>query len=194
MHDRLRIEPRDLLNAYCIGAFPMAMDDGSLGWFSPDPRGVIPLESFHIPHGLKRTLKKALFEIRINSAFADVIRECGSRKETWIDETIIASYQQLHSMGFAHSVEAWQEGELVGGLYGVSIAGAFFGESMFSKKTDASKVALVSLVRRLRRRNFTLLDTQWSTPHLKSFGCIDISKKYYMEKLAQALAQNVKFV
>jgi len=172
----------------------MAMDDGSLGWFSPDPRGVIPLESFHIPHGLKRTLKKALFEIRINSAFADVIRECGSRKETWIDETIIASYQQLHSMGFAHSVEAWQEGELVGGLYGVSIAGAFFGESMFSKKTDASKVALVSLVRRLRRRNFTLLDTQWSTPHLKSFGCIDISKKYYMEKLAQALAQNVKFV
>jgi len=172
----------------------MAMDDGSLGWFSPDPRGVIPLEGFHVPHGLKRTLKKKPFDIRINSAFSEVIRRCGSRKETWIDETIISSYENLHKMGFAHSVECWQEGELVGGLYGVSIAGAFFGESMFSKQTDASKVALVSLVERLRRRNFSLLDTQWSTPHLKTLGCIEISKQEYMEKLAHALAQNVKFV
>lgn len=189
------LEPALLLNAYASGIFPMAMDRGELGWFSPDPRGVIPLDDgFHLPHGLRRTLKKAPFEVRVNTAFADVMRGCADRRETWIDDTIYKSYVRLHYLGHAHSVEAWRDGQLVGGLYGVSLGGAFFGESMFSRATDASKVALVSLVERLRGRGYVLLDTQWTTPHLRQFGAQDIPRREYLARLRRAVAVETAFV
>ena len=171
----------------------MGMDDGEIGWFSPDPRGIIPLDGLHISHGLHRTLKKKPFEIRINSCFESVIRHCASREETWIDDSIIKSYCRLHHLGFAHSVETWRQEKLAGGLYGISIQGAFFGESMFSLETDASKVALVHLVRRLRERKFLLLDTQWTTQHLKTLGAIDIPRSEYMRMLESALKVDTKF-
>jgi leucyl/phenylalanyl-tRNA--protein transferase len=189
------LEPSLLLNAYASGIFPMAMDNGDLGWFSPDPRGIIPLdEAFHVPHGLRRTLKKAPFEVRVNTAFADVMRGCADRRETWIDDTIYKSYVRLHYLGHAHSVETWRDGQLVGGLYGIAMGGAFFGESMFSRATDASKVALVSLVERLRSRGFVLLDTQWTTAHLRQFGAQDLPRREYMARLRRALAVDARFV
>ncbi|MGK0189573.1 MAG: leucyl/phenylalanyl-tRNA--protein transferase [Verrucomicrobiales bacterium] len=187
------LDPQLLLNAYCSGIFPMGMGNGEIGWFSPDPRGIIPLDRFHIPHGLHRTLKKRPFDIRFNTSFRQVITACADREETWIDEPIIDSYTRLYDLGFAHSVEAWQDDQLVGGLYGVSVGGAFFGESMFSLVADASKVALVGLVARLRERRFVLLDTQWTTPHLKTLGAEDISKKEYMEILSVALRAETRF-
>jgi len=186
-----------LLQAYQMGLFPMADEDESgkeqLGWYAPDPRGVIPLDEFHIPHGLKRALKKGEYEIRMDTVFPSVIEMCADRTETWISSGIQASYIRLHESGWAHSVESWYEGELVGGLYGVSIGGAFFGESMFSKRTDASKVALVHLVAHLKERGFVLLDTQWSNSHLEQFGCIEIPRDQYMAELECALQAEVKF-
>lgn len=187
------IEPDFLLKAYRLGIFPMAMQDGEIAWFSPDPRGIIPLDGFHVPHGLRRTLKQNPFEIRINSQFREVVSGCADRSSTWIDDSILASYGRLHDMGYAHSVEAWNGGELVGGLYGVALGGAFFGESMFSRVTDASKVALVFLIERMKARRFQLLDTQWSTPHLKRFGCIDIPRARYMRLLDHALRVDTQF-
>jgi leucyl/phenylalanyl-tRNA---protein transferase len=184
-----------LLEAYRRGIFPMGMDDGEIGWFSPDPRAIIPLdEKFHIPHGLARALKKNRFEIRADSAFEKTIRACATRRETWISEEIIDSYCTLHQLGHAHSVEAWLDGEMAGGLYGVAIGGAFFGESMFHRVTDASKVALVALVERLRARGFVLLDTQWLTPHLEKFGAHEISRATYLRRLATALKKECAFV
>ena len=183
-----------LLHAYRNGVFPMAMDDGEIRWFSPDPRTIIPLETFHVPHGLRRTLKKNLFEIRINTAFELVMRHCGKRAETWINEEIIESYVNLHRAGRAHSVEAWLDGELAGGLYGVALGGAFFGESMFHVVTDASKVALHALVMRLRERGFLLLDTQWTTPHLQRFGVLEIPRKNYLMRLADSVNTQCVFV
>ena len=171
----------------------MAMESGEIGWFSPDPRGIIPIDGFHVPHGLSRTVKKKRYEVRINSAFESVMRACSERSETWISEEIIASYINLHRLGFAHSVETWFNEELVGGLYGVSIAGAFFGESMFHRKTDASKVALLALVERLRDRGFRLLDSQYVTAHLKTFGAVEIPRSEYMRLLKQAIALDCKF-
>lgn len=189
-----QIRPSLLLAAYRAGLFPMAMDEtGEIGWFSPDPRGILPLDTFHIPHGLKRRLRKNPFEIRINSAFSDVMAGCAEREQTWISRIIKDSYTRLHDLGWAHSVETWQDGDLVGGLYGVAIGGVFFGESMFSRRTDASKVALVALVERLQKRGFTLLDTQWSTDHLKTFGCLDIPRADYLERLEAALAIETDF-
>ena len=173
----------------------MALEDGEIGWFSPDPRGIIPLEAtgFHVPHGLKRALKKAPFDIRMNTAFEGVIRACACRSETWISEEIIRSYRDLHLLGYAHSVECWLENELVGGLYGVALGGAFFGESMFHTVTDASKVALVRLVEWMRLRDFSLLDIQWTTPHLKTFGALDVPRVEYLQRLATALQQQRGF-
>jgi leucyl/phenylalanyl-tRNA---protein transferase len=187
--------PADLLlHAYRSGAFPMATPKGEIAWFSPDPRAIIPIdERFHIPHGLQRTLKRNAFEIRINAGFETVMRCCAARDETWINREVIESYVNLHNLGHAHSVEAWQGGRLAGGLYGVAVGGAFFGESMFHHVTDASKVALVGLVDRMRDRGFRLLDTQWSTPHLQTFGTIEVPREEYMALLRAALREQCSF-
>ena len=181
------IEPEVLLQGYRLGVFPMAMEDGEIGWFSPDPRAILPLEGFHVPHDLQRIMRKKIFEIRVDASFAEVMHQCAHREETWINEEIIKSYTRLHQLGHAHSVEAWQDGQLAGGLYGVSIGGAFFGESMFHHVRDASKIALLALVERLRARHFTLLDTQWVTPHLKQFGAVEIPRADYIHLLSTAV-------
>ncbi len=168
----------------------MAMNpQGRIGWFSPDPRGIIPLdERFHISHGLRRVLKQKKFEVTFDRDFQTVMEACATRKEgTWISPQIIKSYVNLHQLGRAHSVETWLDGKLAGGLYGVHIGGAFFGESMFHHATDASKVALVALVERLRQREFVLLDTQWVTPHLVGFGAYEISRREYLWRLQKAV-------
>ena len=172
----------------------MGTEPGEIAWFSPDPRGIIPLDAFHVPHGLRRTLKKGAFEIRINHSFETVIHACAERDETWISDEIIASYLNLHRLGYAHSMEAWRDDRLAGGLYGVALYGAFFGESMFHYETDASKVALAALVRRLQERQYRLLDTQYVTPHLQTFGAVEISRAKYLRLLKQALALDCKFV
>ncbi len=187
------IAPEVLLQGYRLGVFPMATASGAIEWFSPDPRGIVPLAQFHVPRALERVVRKAVFEIRVDTAFEEVMQRCAERPETWINDEIIESYTRLHAQGHAHSVEAWQEGKLVGGLYGVSIGGAFFGESMFHEVTDASKVALCALVDRLRARKFTLLDTQWLTPHLERFGAVEISRREYMHLLTSAVALSRQF-
>ncbi len=189
------IPPNLLLQGYHQGLFPMAMDDGEIGWFSPDPRGVLPLEEggFHVPHGLERAVRKQRFEIRISSAFRDVMLGCAARRETWISDVILESYCALHALGIAQSVECWREDRLVGGLYGLALGGAFFGESMFHTETDASKVALHALVMRLRERKFELLDLQWTTPHLRQFGAVDIPRATYLKRLTKALRERRRF-
>ena len=187
------IAPEVLLQGYRLGVFPMAMEDGSIEWFSPDPRGILPLEDFHLPHGLRSVLRKGFFDIRVDTAFSRVINRCAERTDTWINGKIIQSYERLHELGHAHSVEAWSEGRLVGGLYGVVVGGAYFGESMFHDVTDASKVALSALVDRLRAQRFALLDTQWLTPHLERFGAIEISRREYLHLLTRAVALSRKF-
>ena len=172
----------------------MALESGEIGWFSPDPRAILPLETFHVPHGLRRVLKRGGFELRINTAFEKVMRNCATRRETWINEEIIASFCNLHRLGYAHAVETWLEGALVGGLYGVALGGAFFGESMFHTVTDASKVALHALVERLRAKRFSLLDTQWLTPHLQSFGAVEIPRRVYRELLAGCIDEPRSFI
>lgn len=181
------IAPETLLELYAAGWFPMAMADGSLQCFSPDPRGIIPLDEFHIPHGARKTLRDPLWELRYDTAFEQVIRSCANRTETWIDEVIVRSYVALHEAGQAHSLEVWREGRLAGGLYGVRIGGAFFGESMFSAVPGASKVALARLVRDLKKAGFRLLDTQWTTPHLQTFGAQDIPRAQYLRLLARSI-------
>ncbi|MDP9839703.1 leucyl/phenylalanyl-tRNA--protein transferase [Neorhizobium huautlense] len=178
-----------LLRAYSIGLFPMAdsADDPEIFWVEPDLRGIIPLDTFHVSKSLSKTIRKAPFDIRFDTAFAAVMDGCAeavdNRPSTWINSTIRALYTELHDLGHAHSVEAWEDGELVGGLYGVSLGAAFFGESMFSRRTDASKICLVHLVERLRAQGFRLLDTQFTTDHLKTFGAIDVPKAEYLVML-----------
>lgn len=185
-----------LLSAYASGFFPMAVNTrGDIRWFSPDPRALIPLdERFHVPRGLRRVVKKNPFVMTVDKSFDGVIQSCAtSHGKTWISKGILRAYCQLHRDGFAHSVETWLDGKLVGGLYGVHVRGAFFGESMFHRVTDASKVALVALVERLRARNFTFLDTQWTTPHLKQFGTFEIPREEYLVLLGQALEKDCQF-
>jgi leucyl/phenylalanyl-tRNA--protein transferase len=181
------IPPELLLQGYRLGLFPMAMDDDTIEWFSPDPRAIIPLDKFHVPHALRKVARKKIFECKIDNRFAEVIRACAKRDDTWINKEIIESYVNLHELGFAHSVEAWSNGKLVGGLYGVALGGAFFGESMFHRKTDASKFALLSLVEHLRAKRFVLLDTQWMTAHLAQFGTIEVSRSQYLKSLMHAV-------
>lgn len=192
----MRLDPQTLLNAYSQGAFPMTDRDGVTRWYTADPRGILPLEQFHIPRTLRQTCRQGKFEIRFNHDFEQTMRGCMTVREdgTWISEDLIAAYKRLHNLGFAHSVEAWQNGSLVGGLYGVSLGGAFFGESMFHRMRDASKVALVALVERLRERGFVLLDTQATTSHLLKFGCIEIPAEEYMIRLREAVQKNCTFV
>jgi leucyl/phenylalanyl-tRNA--protein transferase len=189
------LDPALVARAYREGVFPMGLDDGRIGWFSPDPRGVLPLDTFHVPKRLSRVIRQGRFDVAFDRDFEGVIRACALRPVggTWISREILDSYVVLHRLGLAHSVEAWQEGRLVGGLYGVHLGGAFFGESMFHRVTDASKVALVALVDRLARRGFRLLDTQWVTPHLRQFGAIEIPRPEYLQRLADALSRECAF-
>lgn len=190
----MEITPEHVLRAYTLGLFPMADRRGHIEWYSPDPRCVLELERFHVPRTLRQTIRRGVFEVRLDTAFAEVIQACADRPEgTWISPRIIAVYTKLHEMGFAHSVESWKEGRLAGGLYGVAIGGAFFGESMFYRVTDASKVALVALIERLRKRGYTLVDTQWSTPHLLRFGAVEIPRDEYLRRLQAALRLNCSF-
>ena len=190
------IPPAALVRAYQQGIFPMAVEDGRIAWFSPDPRGIVPLETFRVPSRLARVIRQRRFEIVIDQRFEAVMRACGERpvEGTWISEEIVESYVALHRLGLAHSVEVLDAGELAGGLYGVHLAGAFFGESMFHRVRDASKVALVSLVERLRERKFRLLDVQWLTTHLAQFGAIEIPRRDYLARLERALAVDCRFV
>ncbi len=182
------LDPAFLVRAYRSGVFPMAMEDGEIGWFSPDPRGIVPLDRFVMPSRLARVVRQGRFEIRVDAGFEAVMRACAARPEgTWINEEIVESYTALHRLGLAHSVEAWQDGQLAGGLYGVELGRAFFGESMFHRVTDASKVALVALVDRLNRQGSQLLDIQWTTPHLAQFGAVEIPRKEYLARLKKAV-------
>jgi len=187
------LEPRLLISAYCSGAFPMGMENGRLSWFSPDPRGIIPVDGSHVPRSARADLSKRQIEIRVNTAFAEVMRACGKRAETWITKDILQSYERLHQLGYAHSVEAWEDGELIGGLYGVSIGAAFFGESMFSRKSGGSKAALVWLLDWLKEKKFLLHDTQWTTPHLAMFGGREIPRQEYLDLLERAVKVRVSF-
>jgi leucyl/phenylalanyl-tRNA--protein transferase len=189
------IDPALLVRAYREGVFPMALECGDIGWFSPDPRGIIPLEAFHVPSRLARVIRHGQFDVAVDRAFEAVMRACAERPDegTWISEEILESYVALHRLGLAHSVEVRQNGALVGGLYGVHLGGAFFGESMFHRVTDASKVALAALVDRLRSAGFRLLDIQWVTPHLARFGAVEIPRMDYLTLLNAAIDRDCRF-
>jgi leucyl/phenylalanyl-tRNA--protein transferase len=195
----IALTPDILLRAYAAGIFPMAEDaaDCEIFWVDPDRRGVLPLDAFHLPRSLCRTLKREPFEVRCDTAFAEVVRGCAEprpeRPSTWINDEIVQLYVGLYRLGFAHSIECWSGEALVGGLYGVSLGGAFFGESMFSRVSDASKVALAHLVARLRLGGFRLLDTQFVTAHLARFGAIEIPRAQYRRILATALEIDAHF-
>lgn len=193
----MKLTPQLLLNAYCQGVFPMAEHDGAIYWYDPDPRAIIPLDKFHIPRRLARTIRKGGFSVRFDTAFLQVVQACAEsapgREATWINGEIINSYCQLNRLGYAHSVEVWIDNQLTGGLYGVTIQGLFAGESMFSWVTDSSKIALAYLVEHLRYRSFVLLDTQFMTEHLRRFGAIEIPREEYKRRLAYALTVNTQF-
>ena len=189
----MQLDPHMLIAAYCQGIFPMA-HDGEIYWYDPEPRSIVPLDGFHVSSRLARTVRNGGFEIRTDTSFRVVMQACAELKpnrgeSTWISPELIDAYTQLHTLGLAHSVETWRENQLVGGLYGVAIRGLFAGESMFSRERDASKVALVHLVERLRRGGFVLLDTQFvsGSGHMRQFGAIDIPSAEYKRRLAQAL-------
>jgi leucyl/phenylalanyl-tRNA---protein transferase len=193
------IDPDILLSAYAIGVFPMSEDaeDDEVFWVEPHKRGVLPLDSFHVPHSLAKTIRQGRFELRIDSDFEGVITGCAEaksgRESTWINGPIRRACRKLFQRGNCHTVETWSNGELVGGLYGITLGGAFFGESMFSRETDASKVALVHLVTRLRERGFVLLDTQFLTKHLAQFGVTEVAKGKYLKLLKAALGVDASF-
>lgn len=189
MSEDLSLSPDLLIRAYANGIFPMGDDrTGEVRWYSPDPRAHLPLEEFHIPHNLRRRVRRQEFAVTSDRAFETVIRACADRTRTWITPRIIDAYAELHQQGHAHSVECWHDETLAGGLYGVHLRGAFFGESMFFRVSNASKVALVHLVRQLQAGGFTLLDTQYSTAHLERFGVVEIPRSDYMNRLSGALS------
>ncbi|MFC6488941.1 leucyl/phenylalanyl-tRNA--protein transferase [Nitratireductor sp. GCM10026969] len=194
-----RIAPDLLLRAYATGVFPMAehADDPEVFWVRPEMRGVIPLDKFHVPRSLRKLERQKRFEIRYDSDFPGVIAACAEpgpeRQDTWINAPIREAYTELFARGYCHTVEAWREGRLVGGLYGVTLGRAFFGESMFSREANASKICLVHLVERLRERGFILLDTQFTTPHLKRFGAVDVPRRRYERLLTEALEETAEF-
>ena len=196
----LRLTPELLLAAYARGRFPMAgdRDDPNIHWIEPLRRGVLPLESFHVPRSLRKLVRKRPFELKIDTAFGAVINACAEptpdRPRTWLNDALIDLYVVLHRRGHAHSVETWRDGRLVGGLYGLKLGGAFFGESMFSRERDASKVALVELVARLRAGGFRLLDTQFVTDHLRSFGALEVPRLQYHKMLEAALIGEADFM
>ncbi|HYG28911.1 MAG TPA: leucyl/phenylalanyl-tRNA--protein transferase [Allosphingosinicella sp.] len=183
------IDPELLLRAYAIGVFPMAdsRSAGEVFWVEPRRRAIIPIDRFRLSRSLRKTLRAGAFAVTRDTAFAEVVRNCAEREETWINAEIEASYNQLHALGHAHSIECWQKGRLAGGLYGVRLGAAFFGESMFSAARDASKVALAWLVARLKVGGFTLLDCQFMTEHLRSLGAVEIDQADYLSSLSAAL-------
>ena len=189
-----------ILRAYALGVFPMARqhDDPKLYWVDPEKRGILPLADFHLPRSLKKVLKRESFDMRVDTAFEQVLELCAEstarRPETWINSEIVRLFTDLHHAGLAHSVESWLDGKLVGGLYGLSLGSAFFGESMFSRATDASKVALAYLVALMKKGGYTLLDTQFVTDHLAQFGTIEIPRRDYLRLLAQALDRPAAFI
>ncbi len=187
------LQPDSLVRAYANGIFPMA-DRGRILWFSPEMRGLIPLDDrFHIPRRLRSTLRKRPFDIRIDTDFEATVRGCAERESTWIDDQIVRAYTALHHHGVAHSIECWDSDGLQGGLYGVALGGAFFGESMFSRKTNASKAALAATVAILRRSRFLLFDTQWITSHLRQFGAFELPRDDYHVLLHEALQSDARF-
>ena len=189
-----RIPPDKLLDMYASGLFPMADGrDGPIMLFSPDPRTIMDPTDLHVSQSLRKTWRAGRFDIRFDSCFETVMRHCADREDTWISEDIIASYVRLHQYGHAHSVEAWRDGKLAGGLYGVSLHGAFFGESMFHLQRDASKIALIALCERMNERGMPLLDVQYSTPHLTGLGAFEISREEYIRRLDAALRLPVRF-
>lgn len=188
MKRNLDLNPETLVQAYSQGLFPMDVD-GEIRWFSPNPRAILPLDGFHAPGTLRQLWRQGRFEIRSDTRFREVMLACGERVEgTWISDEIVEAYCRLFALGLAHSLEIWQDGELSGGLYGVKLGGAFFGESMFHRRRDASKLALMALVDRMRRNGFTLLDVQFATEHLERFGVIEIPRSEYLELLSEAIA------
>lgn len=189
------LTPETLLRAYAAGIFPMAegRDDPAIHWVDPRRRGILPLNGFHISRSLARRMRRWNYTIRTDHDFAAVVHACADREETWINAPIFALYQALHQAGMAHSLEVWEKGELVGGVYGVALGQAFFGESMFSRRTDASKVALAWLVDRLRAGGFTLFDTQFLTPHLATLGGVEIPRAEYHHRLTAALQGEASF-
>jgi leucyl/phenylalanyl-tRNA--protein transferase len=195
----LEITPQVLLKAYAVGIFPMAesAEDPGLFWIEPEERGILPLDTFHLPRRLRRTVASGRFEVRVDHDFDAVISACAEstvgRPKTWINARIRKLYGELFEMGAAHTIEAWRDGKLVGGLYGVELGGAFFGESMFSRERDASKVALVHLVARLRAGGFKLLDAQFTTDHLRQFGALDVAREEYQLLLEEALSAEADF-
>jgi leucyl/phenylalanyl-tRNA---protein transferase len=187
------LDPILVINAYVQGIFPMADQFGSIRWYAPDPRAILEHENLYISRSLRATLRKRIYEVSIDTAFEAVMWRCAEREDTWISKSFISTYTQLHYFGLAHSVEAWQNGELVGGLYGVSLGGAFMGESMFSRATNASKVCLVALVEHLKARGYVLHDVQFWTPHLATLGVTEIPRKHYERRLRAALRLECKW-
>lgn len=192
------LTPDMLIGGYCQGLFPMAGDDGEIQWYDVRRRAIIPLDAFHVPRRLARRVRNGGLAIRVDTSFREVMLACAAPRPghdgTWISDEMVQAYAELHQLGFAHSVEAWRDGQLVGGLYGVAVRGLFAGESMFSRETDASKVALVHLVERLRSGGFTLLDSQYIVgEHMLQFGTIEISRAEYQRRLALALAVEATF-
>lgn len=193
---RRKITPELLLQGYAAGVFPMAESASSteVFWVEPQMRGLFPLDRFHLSRSLRRRMRRGDYSVAIDSRFAEVLRACAERPETWINDQIFDLYMKLHRMGYAHAVEVIRDGRLIGGVYGVALGGAFFGESMFSRATDASKIALANLVARLRVGGFTLFDAQFLTPHLKSLGAIEIPQTVYIERLELALEKTADFL
>jgi leucyl/phenylalanyl-tRNA--protein transferase len=181
------LDPALVINAYAQGIFPMADHRGKISWYAPDPRAILEHANLHISRSLRTTIRKETYTVRMDTAFEAVMRYCGNRKDTWINEEFIRTYTYLYTVGFAHSVEAWQGDALVGGLYGIAIGGAFMGESMFSFATDASKVCLVTLVDHLKSRGYVLHDTQFLTDHLATLGVTEIPRKTYERRLSEAI-------
>lgn len=193
----MKLTPQILLNAYSQGIFPMGDEEGDIYWYDPDPRAIIPLDTFHVPKRLARRIRQGGFDMRTDTAFRSVMEACAApaldREQTWITPEIVDVYCEMHALGFAHSVETWIDGELAGGLYGVTLGGLFAGESMFSWQPDTSKIALVYLVERLHANGFVLLDTQFMTEHLRRFGAIEIPRIEYKMRLMHALSAWTRF-
>lgn len=188
------LKPVNMLNMYAQGAFPMADENGDIDWYQPKTRTIIPLDTYNVPRSLRKFIKDSHFTIEYDLRTIEVIKNCSDRKETWITDELISAYKGLEDIGFLHSVEVIEDNNLVGGLYGIAIGGAFFGESMFSKKSQASKVALVKLIERLNEKEFTLLDVQFTTSHLEMFGSTEIDFVDYNDLLEIAYSKDVTFL